>query len=464
MSSLELARLQFGITTVYHFIFVPLTIGLALFTAVCQTLSVRTGAERWTRATRFWGKLMLISFAVGVATGIVQEFQFGMNWSEYSRYVGDVFGAPLAMEGLAAFFVESTFLGLWLFGWGRLSPRVHLATIWAVSLSTMLSALFILGANSWMQHPVGYEIDRAAGRAEMTSIADVLTNSTLLYAFPHTILGAVSTAGMVILAVSAWQLLRRRDVDIFRPCATIALGAVLAATVATSLVGHYQGVLLEKQQPMKMAAAEALFETERSVGLSVFATGDLERNPGRTNVNWQIPKLLSLLSSNSANGEVRGINQIQAEYRRRYGPGDYVPWVAVTYWTFRIMIGAGVAMIVLSLVGLVLARRRRLEGARRFLIVAIPAAALPFVANSAGWIFTEMGRQPWVVQGLLRTNDGVSPNVSSLDLVVTLVGFTAIYGVLAGVAGWLFAKTVKAGPPAAPAEGQSSGPDLVLAY
>ncbi|WP_372789585.1 cytochrome ubiquinol oxidase subunit I [Paraconexibacter sp.] len=470
MSALELARYQFGITTVFHFLFVPVTIGLAVWVATCQTLHHRTGKEVYARMTKFWGKLMLISFAVGVVTGIVQEFQFGMNWSDYSRYVGDVFGAPLAMEALAAFFLESTFIGVWLFGKGRVSPKIHLASIWAFAGGTMLSAYFILAANSWMQHPVGYRINEATGRAEMTSIFEVLTNSTALYAFSHTILAAFSTAGAVVLAVSAWHLIRRNATDVFGTTVRFVVPAVCVATIAGATVGHFQGMLLEEQQPMKMAAAEAQYETEKGAGFSIFAISHLEKNPGHLNTNIEIPKTLSLLATGSFNGEVRGINDVQAEYERTYGPGDYVPVVAVTYWTFRLMVGAGTALILLTAAGWWLLRKGRLGESRLWLKLAVPAVALPFIANSAGWIFTEMGRQPWVVQGLLRTQDAVSPTVSSAQVVLTLVGFTVLYGTLAVIAGRLFLREAKHGPdappddPDAPDGDRQDTPDLALAY
>lgn len=443
MTALELARLQFTITTLFHFIFVPLSIGMAFFTATFQTLHYRTGDQKYRTLTRFFGKLMLISFAVGVVTGIVQEFQFGMNWSEYSRYVGDIFGAPLAIEGLAAFFLESTFIGLWIFGWDRLSPKVHLLTIWMVSIGTMLSAYFILAANSWMQHPVGVKVNPISGRAEMTSIFDVLTNNTALYAFSHTILAAFATAGMVIIAVCAYQLLKGRDKAVFMPAMKIALGVTFVAVILTSFVGHFQGVLLEKQQPMKMAAAEALWETEKGAGLSIFAVAGFERDPGGTDVNIEIPYMLSLISSNNPNSTVRGMNEVQEEYRQRYGPGDYIPIVAITYWMFRAMIGFGVLMILLTGIGLWLHRKGKLEQSRRYLWLMIPAAALPFLANFAGWIFTEVGRQPWVVQGLLKTAEGVSVNVSNWAVALTMIGFTLIYGTLGIIGGklfWRFAK------------------------
>jgi cytochrome bd ubiquinol oxidase subunit I len=464
MTSLEWARWQFAIVTVFHFIFVPLTIGLALFVAVCQTLQYRTGQDVYARMTAFWGKLMLISFSVGVVTGLVQEFQFGMNWSAYSRYVGDIFGAPLAMEGLIAFFVESTFIGLWLFGKGRLSPRMHLVTIWAVSLSTVTSAFFILAANSWMQHPVGYQFNERAGRAELTDIFSVLTNSTLMYAFPHTILAAFTTGGMVVLGVSAYGILRGRDSEAFTRSMRIVLPAVCAAVLVTMSIGHLMGDLLEEQQPMKMAAAEALFETESGVGLSVFATGDFTRDPGSTNRNLQIPYLLSLIATLDPNGEVRGVNDIEREYQQRYGPGEYVPFVAIVYWTWRSMIGAGAAIFVLTLIGLWLTRRGTLTRSRRYLRVMVFAAALPFIANTSGWVFTEVGRQPWVVQGLLLTRNAVSPTTSTGEVIVSLTVYTLLYGTLAAVAGWIFLRTVKSGPKPTPAAAEREGADLTLTY
>lgn len=462
MTELELARLQFGITTLFHFILVPMSIGLTAWVAYCQTRWHRSGDETWLRMTRFWGRLMLISLAVGVVTGIVQEFQFGMNWSQYSRYVGDVFGAPLAMEGLAAFFLESTFLGLWLFGWGRLSPRVHLATIWLLAIGTLLSAYFILAANSWMQHPVGYVLNEATGRAEMTSIWAVLTNSTLLWAFPHTILGAFTTAGALVLGVSAWKLLRgRRDAGepdpVWSRSARKALPMTLVAVLLTMVAGHFQGMLMEEQQPMKMAAAEAQFETEAPAAFSLFATGDLEHNPGHTNVNLRIPHALSLFATGTWNGEVKGINEIQKEEEAKYGPGDYTPIVAVTYWTFRLMVGAGTLMLLVAGIGLLLGRRGTLERSPWFLRIAVGAIVLPHVANLTGWIFTEMGRQPWVVYGLLKTSDANSPTVGAGSLWITLIGYTLIYSVLGAIGGWIALKEIRHGaPPPASASASAS--------
>lgn len=447
MDVLDLARLQFAATTIFHFLFVPLSIGLAFITAIMQTAWYRTREPEYLRMTRFWGKLFLINFAVGVVTGIVLEFQFGMNWSAYSRFVGDVFGGPLAMEGLAAFFLESTFLGLWIFGWERLSPRVHLASIWLVAFGTCISAFFILAANAWMQNPVGYVVNPETGRAEMRDIWAVLTNPRLWVMFPHTVLAAIATGGMFAVGVSAWQLRRGSGGPAFRRSMAAALVLTLLATVGVAFTGHSQAQMIAEQQPMKTASAEALWETERGAGFSLFAVGDVEG--GRNHINIQIPNLTSVLATNRWNGEVKGINDMQAEYERRYGPGSYVPVVGVLYWAWRAMIGAGVLMIFISLVGLWLLRRRKLEGATTFLRLASLAIALPYVSNVTGWVFTEMGRQPWVVFGVMRTSDGVSPTVGLGYALTTLIGFTAIYGLLAVVGAYLLARYARSEPPAA---------------
>lgn len=437
METLELARWQFAITTIYHFLFVPVTIGMATMVAILQTAWHRTGDEEWLKLTRFFGKLLLINFAIGVVTGIVQEFQFGMNWSEYSRYVGDIFGAPLAMEALIAFFLESTFLGLWIFGWDRLPRKVHLATIWAVAVGTSLSAYFIIAANSWMQHPVGYKIAEGGERAEMTSILAVVTNSTALYAYAHTILSAFAVAGMLLLAVSAWNIRQGRSVASFHRTAVIGIAVAVPAAILVALTGHATAQLMTKQQPMKMAAAEALWETRDHAPMSLFATGDFERNPGHTNTNVLVPDVLSILATNSPSGTVKGIDQVQAEERSKYGPGDYVPIVAVTYWGFRIMVGCSMLMALVGIIGALLLYRGRLNESRNYLRIATWAVALPFIANTAGWMFTELGRQPWVVYGLLKTKDAVS-HLDAWEVGLTVVGFTALYGALAVVEFWLF--------------------------
>ena len=462
MDVLDLARWQFGITTVYHFLMVPLTIGLSLLVAGMQTAWVRTGKPHYLAMTRFWGKLLLINFAMGVVTGIVQEFQFGMNWSDYSRFVGDIFGAPLAMEGLAAFFVESTFLGLWIFGWGKLSKGVHLACAWAVAGSTALSAYFILAANSWMQHPVGYEMHN--GRPRLTNIAAVLFNNTAVYAFVHTMLAALLTAGMLVVAISAWHLRRGTEgAGVFSGSIRLALPMVAVAALLQFFVGHFDGILMTHQQPMKMAAADAVFNTKKGAGLSLFAYGDLKSNPEGLKRNVEIPSVLSYITTGYPRGEIKGINDINRQYRAKYGPGEYAPVVAVAYWTWRAMIGSAVLMFLLGAWGWWLARRGRLERSRRFLAWAVPAAALPFIASLTGWTFTEMGRQPWVVFGLLKTHDAGSPSVSTAEVLISLVGFTLLYGVLAAIAGRVFLQTARKGP-VEEGKADEPGQELALAY
>ncbi|WP_028927116.1 cytochrome ubiquinol oxidase subunit I [Pseudonocardia acaciae] len=456
MSALDLARWQFGITTVYHFLFVPLTIGLSMLVAIMQTAWVRTGQERYLRMTKFWGKLFLINFAMGVATGIVQEFQFGMNWSDYSRFVGDIFGAPLAIEGLLAFFLESTFLGLWIFGWDRLSKRVHLATIWLASIGTMLSAYFILAANSWMQHPVGTVVNDSANRAELKDFGAVLTNSTLLVTFPHTIFASFATAAAFVVGISAWQLWRHRSSgdgqrEVFRPSMRLGLVTLLVASLGVVASGDLQARVMTEQQPMKMAAAEALYDTVAPASFSLFTVGSLDGS--REVFSVRVPRVLSFMATGSFDGAVRGVNDVQRAEQAAYGPGDYRPNIPITYWTFRIMVGLGFLLGLLSLVGLWLFRRGRTPTGRWFYGCAVAAIAAPFLANSVAWTFTEMGRQPWAVYGMLRTADGVSPTVSAGSVLTSLVVFTVLYGVLAVVDAVLMVRYARAGaPPAAPGD------------
>jgi cytochrome bd ubiquinol oxidase subunit I len=452
MSPDSLARWQFASTTIYHFIIVPVSIGLALLVATMQTLAYRRrGTENgatWDRSARFWGKLMLISFAIGVVTGIVQEFQFGMNWSSYSRFVGDIFGAPLAMEGLIAFFLESTFLGLWIFGRDILSAKVHLATIWLAAGGSAISAYFILAANSWMQHPVGYRINPTTGVAEMTNVWKVLTNSTQLVTFPHVLLAAMLTGGAMLLSVSAWHL-RRPDGEVdplHRQVLALSLGVVIVAAAGASFFGHIQGQIMTTQQPMKMAAAEALWNTKSHAGFSLFAYGDVSK--GRNKIDVAVPDGLSVLATDHLGGTVQGINQVQAAESAKYGAGNYVPVVGLAYWCFRLMIGFGALAGLMGFVLLVQWRRGRLFVSRRLLGLACWTAVLPLLANTAGWLFTETGRQPWLVYGLLKTQAGVSPNVSNTVVAFTLFGFVALYGILGVIAARLLVRTARQGPDA----------------
>jgi len=444
--NLDLARWQFAIVTVYHFLFVPLTIGLSVLVAGMQTAWVRTGNDRYLAMTKFWGKLFLINFAMGVVTGIVQEFQFGMNWSDYSRFVGDIFGAPLAIEGLLAFFLESTFLGLWIFGWDRLPKRLHLACIWLASIGTVLSAYFILAANSWMQHPVGSIVNDERGRAELVDFGAVLTNSTAVGAFLHTITACFVTAGVFVMAISAWHLAREQHVEVMRTSIRLALVTVLVGSAGVVVTGDLQARLMTEQQPMKMAAAEALYDTVAPASFSLITIGSLD---GSEEIwSLRIPRVLSYMATGSFDGQVEGINDLQRDAEQAYGPGDYRPNIPVTFWTFRLMIGFGLLAGLISVVGLWLTRRRaRAPVPRWFFGVSVVALVLPFAANSAGWIFTEMGRQPWVVFGTMLTADGVSPSVGAGSVLLSLIVFTLLYSVLAVIDGVLMVRYAKAGPP-----------------
>jgi cytochrome d ubiquinol oxidase subunit I len=420
-----LDRWQFGVTIVYHFLFVPLTIGLALLVAWMQTLAYRRRDSDWDRLARFFGRLFLLNFAMGVVTGIVQEFQFGMNWSVYSIFVGNIFGAPLAMEGLLAFFLESTFLGLWVFGRDRLSPRLHLACIWMVAFGSTVSALFILAANAWMQHPVGYRI--VDHKALLTDIWAVFGNSTLWEEFFHTVLAAFVTGSMVVLGVSAWQMLGRRDVAAFARSARLSAVFATLCVVAVISTGDLQARLMDVQQPMKMAAAEALYNTKAGASFSLLTIGNLS---GQPIFQIRVPHLLSLIADMSYNGKVQGIHQLQAADVKKYGPGNYSPVVWVTYWSFRLMIGIGFLLLAVGAWAWWLARRGRLAASPRTLRVLVWSIGLPFAANSLGWIFTEMGRQPWIVYGLMKTSQAISPTVGAGDVIATLAGFTVLYTVL----------------------------------
>ncbi len=442
MDSLPLAQLQFAVTTVYHFFFVPLTLGLSVLVAVMQTIYYRTGNEVYKQMTKFWGKLFLINFAMGVVTGIVQEFQFGMNWSEYSRFVGDIFGAPLAIEALLAFFIESTFLGVWFFGWDKISKRAHLTAIWLVAFASNLSALWILIANSFMQEPSGFVLNN--GRAEMVDFLALLRNPNVWVQFPHVFTAGVTTAAFFILGISAWHLLRKSNLDFFKKSVQISVIAALIGSLGVALVGHSQAQHMVQTQPMKMAAAEGLFNSENPASMSLFTIGTLD---GRSEVfSIRIPAVLSLLAYNQLTGEVKGLNQINAAYQQQYGPGDYMPPVPLIYWSFRAMVGAGFLMIALAAVGLYLLLKNKFESSPRFLKILPWMILLPYIATSTGWLMTELGRQPWIVFGLMKTADGVSTSVDSFSVLITLVLFTAVYAGLMIVTIGLLRRYAKSDP------------------
>ncbi len=426
-------------TTIYHFLFVPVTIGLAFLVAILQTIYYRTGNPEQRRLTRFFGTLLLINVAIGVVTGIVQEFEFGMNWSAYSRYVGDVFGAPLAMEGLAAFFLESTFLGLWIFGWDRLPKRIHLACIWLVAGGSVLSAAFIMAANSWMQHPVGYTINSSTGRPQLSNVVALFTNPVFLWGFTHVLLASAVTGALVMLAVSAWHLRRASSVAAFAGTAKIALVVLVPAIVLAMFVGSELGVVEAKYQPMKIAAAEAQWNTCKPCSFSLFQIGGGKDDQTPTQI-LEIPHLLSILATNSWNGQVEGLNQINAQYQQQYGPGNYVPNVFIQYWSMRVMAYIAALVLLLALWGGWAVWRRGLERARWFLRIAPWFAIAPLLMNTAGWFLTENGRQPWIVQGLLKTSAGVSPTVSATWIWITLVLFLLVYGIFAVLDGVLMVR------------------------
>ncbi|MEO6020852.1 MAG: cytochrome ubiquinol oxidase subunit I [Knoellia sp.] len=470
MEPVDLARWQFAITTVYHFLFVPVTIGLSLVVAAMHTAWVRTRRPEWLRLTKFFGKLFTINFALGLVTGIVQEFQFGMNWSDYSRFVGDIFGAPLALEALLAFFVESTFLGLWIFGWGRIPEKLHAATMWVVHVGTLLSAYFILAANSFMQNPVGFRYNPQSGRAEMTDFLAILTNKVQLVAFPHIITSAYMVGGAVVMGVGVWLWRRAAregaeaseaaDVPMYRRATRLGAILTLVASLGVIATGDIQGKIMTEVQPMKMAAAEALYENETGAAFSILTIGSLD---GQHEVfAIKVPKVLAFMATGNPNGTVEGINPIKARnaemvagIERTYGTdvaritadADYTPNIPVAYWTFRLMMGVGFASMALSAFLLWVTRGKgRPPVSRWWVWAAVVAPLLPIVGNSFGWIFTETGRQPWLVNGLMTTAFGVSPSVSVAEIWTSMTVFTLLYAVLAVVEVRLFLRYVAHGP------------------
>jgi cytochrome bd ubiquinol oxidase subunit I len=448
MDVVTLSRLQFAITTVYHFFFVPLTLGLSILVALMETLYVTSGREVYKQMTQFWGKLFVINFAMGVVTGIVQEFQFGMNWSEYSRFVGDIFGAPLAVEALLAFFLESTFLGVWIFGWDKVSKRVHAAAIWLVAIASNLSALWILIANSFMQQPVGFTLRN--GRAEMTDFIALILNPNVQVQYPHVLAAGVTTAAFFILGISAYHLVRNSNVDLFRRSFQIASIFGVIGVGLVILNGHAQAQHMVQTQPMKMAAAEGLFQTEDPASFSLITIGDAQ---GRNQVfAIRIPNALSLLAYNQLTGAVQGINDLQAEYVQKYGPGNYVPPAWIVYWSFRLMVGAGFLMLALALYALFMTMGEMLEN-KSLLFKLFPfAIALPYLATSTGWIMTEVGRFPWIVFGLMKVENGVSASVSAPEVAISLVLFTLVYGALMVADVYLLSKFARGAGATTPAD------------
>ena len=469
LDPLMLARWQFGLTTLYHFLFVPLTLGMSLVVAIFQTVWFRTGDVKWLHLTRFFGKIFLINFAMGVVTGIVQEFQFGMNWSDYSRFVGDVFGAPLAFEGLLAFFLEATFIGLWIFGWDKLPRLAHLASIWMATLGATFSAYFIIAANAFMQNPVGYQMAADGSRAELVDFWAMLTNPVALAAFPHTIFSGWMFAAMIVVSVSAWHLARGRNVEMMRAPLRFGLWSAVVSFVLVALAGDQLSLVMVATQPMKMAAAEATFNTVcgADASFSIFTLGTPDGTSELFSI--RVPFLLSILSTHSLDGCVEGINDLNTMYTQEMFPqfadqvdGNFAPVLWVTYWSFRWMIALGGLAALISVVGLWVTRKKATRPVAPWMWrVAIWAAPLPMVASLVGWVFTEMGRQPWIVFGLMLTEDGVSPSVPGWSVLISLLAFTAIYATLAVVEFGLIKTYAQKGPDPLPDPDAPREPDTV---
>lgn len=434
MDALMLSRLQFAVTCMFHFIFVPLTLGLSIMIAWMETRYVFTGDEAWLRMTKFWGKLFLINFALGVVTGITMEFQFGMNWAEYSRYVGDIFGAPLAIEATVAFFLESVFIGLWIFGWNKVSKKVHLLSIWLVAIATNLSGLWILLANGWMQHPVGYVLRN--NRAEMVDFMALLTNPYGLLKFGHQIASGYTVAAFFVMGISAWHLLRKNEVPFFKRSFRQAALFGLVSTLLVAGIGDSHAVDVAKVQPAKFAAMESIWETEKAVGMNLLLVPD-EKNERNSVELLLVPNMVSLLAFHDPQAEVKGLKDF---------PKDERPPVLPVFLSFRAMVGLGTYFILASALAVFLSFKKNLEDYRLFLTVLLFSIPLPYIANQLGWIVAEVGRQPWIVYGVLKTAAGVSKNVSTAQVAVSLAGFTLLYGFLGVIDIYLLGKYARKGP------------------
>ena len=445
MDPVILSRWQFAITTIFHFFFVPITLGLSLFIALLETKYVRSGEEIYKKMTIFWGKIFLINFAIGIVTGIVQEFHFGLNWSEYSRFMGDIFGVPLAIEALMAFFLESTFIGVWIFGWDKLSKRAHATVAWLVAIGGNLSALWILMANSFMQNPLGYVIRN--GRAEMADFWAIFGNPKLWYQFPHVITAGIATCGFLIMAISAWHLLQKKEStrDFFMKSFRWAAGFALVGSILVGVVGHQQGQWLAEAKPLKVASMEGHWETEQPASFSVFAVVDQENEEN----SWEIkiPKFLSLMLFNDLESEFKGIRDLHEEAIAKYGPGYYIPPVTIIYWSFRAMVGLGLLMILISFFAVLWSRSNHFVEKRSWFIkILIPAGLLPTLAITTGWLHTEIGRWPWIVYGLQTIEDAVSPNITVGNIIFSMASFLILYGILAVVGVSLMLKYGKSDP------------------
>lgn len=459
MDIVSLARFQFAMTTVFHFFFVPFSIGTALVISVMETLYVVKKDEMYKKMAKFWGNIFLLSFAVGVVTGIIQEFQFGMNWSDYSRFVGDIFGAPLAVEALLAFFMESTFLGLWMFTWKRVSPKLHVVFIWLVTLGSMLSALWILIANAFMQHPTGYALRN--GRAEMTDFFALIKNPQTWYEYAHVITAAITMGGIIVAGLTAFQLLRNKNLtdkfkDFYRKSIRVGLTIALVGSLGVLLAGDLQMKDLVETQPMKLAATEGAYEKTNAWTIVGWAD---ELNKQEV-FGVKVPYMLGILAFNNPNKEIKGMNELNeqfqkdfkdqvAAYKKSTGEDlNFYPPVNALFWSFRVMAGFGVLMLLVSIVGLVMTRKPDPSLFKKRWVIWVMALTTfaPFLANTAGWLITELGRYPWTVYGLFTIMDSVSPNVSTTSLLISNIVYFLLFTGLAAVMVTLVVKEVRKGP------------------
>ena len=431
MDVVLLSRLQFAAATIFHFIFVPLTLGLSILTAIYETMYVKSGDEDYKRAAKFWGKLFLINFALGIVTGITLEFQFGTNWSKYSEYVGDIFGSLLAIEATVAFFLESTFIGVWIFTWDKVSKKTHALFIWLVAIASNISALWILIANAWMQHPVGYVIRN--GRAELKSFAEVVFSKFAILEFLHTVSGAYILAGFFVMGVSAYHLIRKNETEFFKKSFKVAATFALIFALFEVINGHEHGAEVAQTQPTKVAAMEAHWETMPKAPMYIFQIPD-EKNEKNLIAIGKIPGMLSLIAYHNPNAVVKGLKDFPKEER---------PPVALTFWSFRLMVTLGFIFIILAFIAWL--KRNSIENYPKFLKILLYSIPLPYIAIELGWIVAEVGRQPWIVYGMLKTSDAVSP-VSVEQVTISLIAFIMVYGLLGFADIYLLAKYSRKGP------------------
>lgn len=431
MDVLALSRLQFAVATYFHFLFVPLTLGLSFLVAIMETKYIRSRDEDYKRMAKYWGKLFLINFAIGIVTGITLEFQFGTNWSRYSAYVGDIFGSLLAVEATVAFFLESTFIAVWFFGWKKLSPKAHCVSIWLVAIASNISAFWILVANAWMQHPVGYVI--RGGRAELASFVDVVTQKFAILEFIHTLGGAYTLAGMFVLGISAWHLVRKQDMTFFKKSFRIAAAWTLVFTFFEIAQGHMNAAILHSSQPTKLAAMEAHWETGTRVPMHLLAWPDAKNERNHVQA-LSIPNALSLMAGHSVDTEVKGLKDYPVELR---------PPVLPVFLAFRLMVGLAFLFLVVGLYAYLM--RHNIEDHARFLKVLPWLIPLPYLANQLGWTIAELGRQPWIVYGVMKTKDAVSP-IATSQVATSLVAFFLVYALLGAVDFYLLSKFARKGP------------------